>query len=142
MKSPQKSQSDARPARLWWHTQVNSWMNTIVWFRLDLRLGDNPALTTATKRKAGIVPVFIWAPDEEVPWPPGSASRWWLHQSLCSLDRRLRAAGSRLVIRHGPTLKTLQALVKETGARAVFWNRRYEPAVIARDAHVKNSLLS
>ena len=70
-------------------------------------------------------------------WPPGGASSWWLHQSLAALDAQLRAAGSRLVIRRGPTLEALRALAKETGAGAVFWNRRYEPAVIARDAKVK-----
>ena len=28
------------------------------------------------------MPVFIWSPEEEAPWSPGCASRWWLHQSL------------------------------------------------------------
>jgi len=113
---------------------------TIVWFRHDLRLADNPALASAEKRGGPVVPVFIWSPQEEGAWPPGGASRWWLHQSLAALDDRLRAAGSRLVIRRGPTLESLRTLVKETGADAVFWNRRYEPAVIARDAKVKEAL--
>jgi S-adenosylmethionine synthetase len=34
----------------------------------------------------------------------------------------------------------VRALAEETGAGAVFWNRRYEPAVIARDAQVKKAL--
>ena len=49
------------------------------------------------------------------------------------IDARLRERGARLVIRRGPVLATLHTLVKETGATAVFWNRRYEPAVTARD---------
>jgi len=113
---------------------------SIHWFRLDLRLADNPALAAAVARGGPVVPVFIWSPEEEAPWPPGGASRWWLHQSLASLEASLRAVGSRLVIRHGPALETLDALAKETGATAVFWNRRYEPAVIARDAKVKEAL--
>ena len=44
------------------------------------------------------------------------------------------------MIRRGPALETLRALAKETGADAVFWNRRYEPAIIARDAKVKEAL--
>ena len=115
---------------------------SLVWFRCDLRLTDNPALAAAVKRGGPVVPVFIWSPDEEGTWSPGGASRWWLHQSLAALDARLRAGGSRLVIRRGPTLDTLRALLKETGAAAVFWNRRYEPVVIARDAKVKESLVS
>ena len=37
----------------------------LVWFRLDLRLADNPALAAATASHKQIVPVFIWAPEEE-----------------------------------------------------------------------------
>jgi deoxyribodipyrimidine photo-lyase len=115
-------------------------MTSLVWFRLDLRLADNPALAAAVKRGGEVVPVFVWSRDEESPWPPGSASKWWLHQSLAALDTSLRAAGSRIIIRRGPTLETLRAIAKETGADAVFWNRRYEPATIARDAVVKEAL--
>jgi len=114
--------------------------STIVWFRLDLRLTDNPALDAATKRGGPVMPVFIYAPDEEKPWPAGAASRCWLHQSLATLDQRLREIGSRLTVRSGPTLDTLQSLIKEIGADAVFWNRRYEPAVISRDTQLKETL--
>jgi deoxyribodipyrimidine photo-lyase len=111
----------------------------IVWFRLDLRLADNPALHAAIQRST-VIPVFIHAPEEEAPWSPGGATKWWLHQSLRVLDASLRERGSRLILRRGAALETLRALLRETGAGAVFWNRRYEPAVIARDARVKESL--
>lgn len=88
---------------------------SIHWFRLDLRLADNPALRAAIERGGPVVPVFIWSPEEEAPWPPGEASRWWLHQSLRALETQLRAAGSRLVIRRGPAFETLWALLKEAG---------------------------
>ena len=115
-------------------------MKSILWFRLDLRLADNPALEAAVGRGGAILPVFIWSPDEEGEWPPGAASRWWLHQSLAALDGELRARGSRLVIRRGPTVKALRALVRETNAKVVFWNRRYEPAIVARDGMVGEAL--
>ena len=113
---------------------------SIVWFRIDLRLADNPALQTAIDRGSAIVPVFIHAPEEEAPWSPGGASRWWLHQSLEALAADLLKAGSRLVVRQGSSLATLRSLVKETGASAIFWNRRYEPAVIAHDQKIKDAL--
>jgi deoxyribodipyrimidine photo-lyase len=113
---------------------------TIHWFRLDLRRADNPALNAAVKSGGAVVPVFIWSPEEEAPWPPGGASNWWLHQSLAALDAQLRATGSRLVIRRGGALAELRQLAKETGATGVFWNRRYEPACIARDKVVKEAL--
>jgi deoxyribodipyrimidine photo-lyase len=112
-------------------------VTSLVWFRLDLRLTDNPALAVAAKL-GEVVPVFIWAPEEEGNWPPGAASRWWLHHSLAALAKGLGG----LVIRRGPSLDALRQLVKETGATAVFWNRRYEPALIARDTRVKQALLS
>ncbi|MFM9195823.1 MAG: cryptochrome/photolyase family protein, partial [Planctomycetia bacterium] len=112
---------------------------TLVWFRNDLRLDDNPALAAAAAR-GGVVPVFIWAPEEEKPWEPGSASRWWLHQSLGKLSARLEKAGAALVIRRGPSLDTLRSLAREYSATHVVWNRRYEPAVIKRDTAIKKAL--
>lgn len=114
---------------------------SLVWFRLDLRVADNPALAAASQRGA-VVPVFIYAPEEESPWAPGGASLWWWHQSLAAHDAALRERGARLIIRRGPMLGSLQALVKETGATAVFWNRRYEPPVTARDTLIKSTLRS
>ena len=113
---------------------------TLVWFRLDLRVTDNPALTAALERGEAVVPVFIWAPEEEGGWAPGAASRWWLHRSLEALGAELRTQGSRLILRRGPALETLRALVKETGATTVFWNRRYEPVIAARDAGLEEAL--
>jgi deoxyribodipyrimidine photo-lyase len=114
---------------------------TIVWFRQDLRLADNPALRAACERGAPVIPLYIWAPEEEGDWPPGGASRFWLHHSLYSLDESLRRLGSRLVIRHGPTLPTLFDLIRGTGADGVFWNRRYEPPIVERDTRLKHSLM-
>ena len=112
----------------------------LVWFRRDLRLSDNPALAAACERHARVIPVFIWSPDEEAPWQPGGASRWWLHHSLAALQKNLTARGSPLVIRAGDSLNELRKLIQETGATAVYWNRLYEPAVIAGDKQIKESL--
>jgi deoxyribodipyrimidine photo-lyase len=112
----------------------------LAWFRRDLRLADQPALAAALSEAETVIPVYIHSPDDEGDWAPGAASRWWLHHSLAALDADLHARGSRLVIRRGPALEALRALAVETGAEAVFWNRLYEPAVIARDKAVKHAL--
>jgi deoxyribodipyrimidine photo-lyase len=112
----------------------------LVWFRHDLRLADNPALAAAAQRGGPVLPVFIWAPEEDGPWPPGAASRWWLHQSLAALDTSLRQARSRLILRRGPTRTALESLLRQTGATAVLWNRRYEPASIQRDTALRQAL--
>ncbi len=113
---------------------------TLLWFRLDLRVTDNPALLAVLGQGGPVIPVFIWSPDEEGQWQPGAASRWWLHQSLTQLDALLRERGSRLIVRRGPTLETIRELLVESGAVGVYWNRRYEPAVIDRDRRVKAAL--
>ena len=112
----------------------------IVWLRQDLRLADNPALQAACRRGGPVVPVFVWAPEEEGAWPPGGASHWWLHQSLARLAWEFRSAGTELVMRRGASLAELLRVAKATGAGAVCWNRRYEPAVMARDLKVENAL--
>jgi deoxyribodipyrimidine photo-lyase len=116
-------------------------VTTIVWLRSDLRLADNPALAAAAAR-GPVMPVYVWAPDEEGDWPPGAASQWWLHHSPAALDTALRRHRSRLVIRRGPALQTLRDVAAEVGADAVVWNRRYEPAAVDRDSTVKRELPS
>ncbi|MCU0231059.1 MAG: DNA photolyase family protein [Acidobacteria bacterium] len=114
----------------------------VVWFRQDLRLADNPALEAACRAAAGgasVVPVFVWSPEEEGAWPPGAASRWWLHHSLTALDAALRRRGSRLLVRRGPIVPTLLELARDCGASALHWNRRYEPAGRAQGEALKRA---
>ncbi|KRG70609.1 cryptochrome/photolyase family protein [Pseudoxanthomonas dokdonensis] len=112
----------------------------LVWFRNDLRLDDHPALRAALEAGYTPVPVYIHAPGEEAPWQPGQASERWRQRSLQALDLDLRQRGAQLCLRHGPSLPALLSLLQQTGAEAVFWNRRYEPAVQARDARIKQAL--
>jgi deoxyribodipyrimidine photo-lyase len=95
---------------------------TIVWLRDDLRLADNPALTAAAERGEPVVLVYVL--DEVSPGirSLGAASRWWLHHSLAALAE---AVGGSLVLRRGAAEDVIPALVAETDAGAVYWNRRY-----------------
>ena len=113
----------------------------IVWFRRDLRLDDNLAVIAAMESQRPIVPVFIWEPDEGGGASRGSASRVWLHDSLRALRGDLRKQGSELVIRKGVSGEELGRLVTETGAAAVYWNRRYEPGIVRRDSAIREELL-
>ena len=113
---------------------------SILWFRRDLRLTDNPALADALATSSTVIPVYVHDPQAEGPWAAGAASRWWLAHSLRALAGQLEGLGSRLVIRRGAALETLTALASETGAASVHWNRLYEPAIVARDKQVKHGL--
>jgi deoxyribodipyrimidine photo-lyase len=113
---------------------------SLVWFRLDLRLRDNPALAAAVARGAPLLPVWVLDEEEGGRWSPGAASRWWLHHSLAALRDSLNGRGLPMILRRGRAAEVIPALVAETGAGAVYWNRRYEPEVIARDSRLKEQL--
>lgn len=112
----------------------------ILWFRQDLRLEDNAALAAALARGGDIVPVYIHDEAGEGRWAPGGATKWWLHHSLAALQEELRRRGTDLVLAGGDSGRELRRLVAATGAGAVYWNRRYEPAARARDAKLKSGL--
>jgi deoxyribodipyrimidine photo-lyase len=113
---------------------------TIVWFRQDLRLRDNPALHAAAAAGGAVIPVYIWSPEDEGEWAPGAASRWWLHHSLEALAKDLEKRGSRLILARGQALGVLKKLAGATGATAVHWNRRYEPAAVKCSGEVSTGL--
>lgn len=116
--------------------------STIVWFRRDLRLDDNPALKEASRSGTAVVPVFIWAPEEEGQFQQGRMSRWWLKQSLIQLAQSLGSLGSPLIIcKSSSSLHALMDLVIHTKASQVFFNNLYDPISLVRDHRVKQGLL-
>ncbi len=112
----------------------------LLWFRRDLRLRDNPALSAAANEADRVVCVFIHDPSSEEPWAPGEASDWWLHHSLASLQEQLAKHDQKLIFRAGESLSELRSLAKSVKADAVYWNRIYEPAAIERDTKIKKAL--
>ncbi|WP_159500694.1 deoxyribodipyrimidine photo-lyase [Microbacterium sp. 18062] len=113
---------------------------SIVWFRDDLRLADNPALRAAVDRGEPVVGLYVL--DERSPGirALGGAARWWLHHSLASLADRLRERGGVLVLRRGPAAEVVTAMAADAGAGAVFWNRRYGDGEREIDAGLKSRL--
>ena len=112
----------------------------LVLFRHDLRLADNRALDAAVQSRKPVVPVFILDEDSKGVRPIGGARRWWLRHSLTALARDLADKGARLLFRRGHTDAIVDALIAETGADRVVWNRRYDPAGAAIDAALKERL--
>ncbi|WP_109209137.1 MULTISPECIES: deoxyribodipyrimidine photo-lyase [Microbacterium] len=113
---------------------------SIVWFRDDLRLADNPALRAAIDRGEPVIALYVL--DEESPGirPIGGAARWWLHHSLVSLGERLEERGAALVLRRGPADRVVREMVTDAAAGAVFWNRRYGGPEREIDAGLKAAL--
>ena len=107
---------------------------TIVWFRQDLRLTDNPALIAAAKDRQKILPLYILDDENSGQWKMGAASRWWLHNSLSDLNRRI---DGHLCLAKGDALSVLEVILRQKKVSAVYWNRCYEPWCIKRDTKIK-----
>ncbi|XP_021721917.1 cryptochrome-1-like [Chenopodium quinoa] len=119
---------------------MGSSSKTIVWFRRDLRIEDNPALAAAA-RDGSVLPVYIWCPKEEGQFYPGRVSRWWLKESLIHLDQSLRSLGVELVlIKAESTLDAMLECINATGANKVVFNRLYDPVSLVRDHNIKQKL--
>ena len=106
---------------------------SLLWFRRDLRIADNPAFSAAARTKR-LLPLYIL--DETA----GGASRWWLHHSLAGLQHSLARRGLALVLKRGDPAEILPRLVREHGLDAVLWNRVYEPARAHEDATLEAAL--
>ena len=109
----------------------------LLWFRRDLRLSDNPMLDEAARCGRPAIPVFVR--DEVVRTAP-AAPRWRWGLGIAAFATALEGIGSKLVLRSGPAVEVLAELAHETGAGDVWWARHYDPAVVARDAEVEDSL--
>ncbi|KAL0846834.1 hypothetical protein Bca101_020080 [Brassica carinata] len=113
---------------------------SIVWFRRDLRVEDNPALAAAV-RAGPVIAVFVWAPEEEGHYQPGRVSRWWLKNSLAQLDSSLRSLGTCLITKRSTdSVASLLEIVKSTGASQIFFNHLYDPLSLVRDHRAKDAL--
>ncbi|KAL6970545.1 Cryptochrome-2 [Sarracenia purpurea var. burkii] len=120
---------------------MSSKSTTIVWFRRDLRVEDNPALANAA-RDGAVFPVYIWCPSEEGQFYPGRVSRWWLKQSLTHLGQSLRALGAELAfIKAQSTLAALLDCIRAIRATKVVYNHLYDPVSLVRDHDIKQKLV-
>ncbi len=107
--------------------------SSIMWFRQDLRLADNPALTHAIKQ-GEVLAVYIDDDTNPGDFEMGAVTKWWLHHSLKALDESL---DGKLNIYQGDPLETLKALVQQFGVTHLSWNRMYEAWAIERDKAIK-----
>ena len=107
------------------------------WFRADLRLSDNTALHAAVSGADVVVPVFIF--DRRILSAPdtGAPIVGFMIECLRSLQKNIDAAGGKLIFRHGIVEEEMEALLRETGAGALYFNRDYEPGSRKRDAAIE-----
>ena len=106
----------------------------IHWFRQDLRVSDNPALTLASKHKK-ILPIYILDDENAEEFKMGAASRWWLFHSLSILKKSL---GDNLSIYKGNPHNIIEDITNRFNISSIYWNRCYEPWRTYRDTKLKD----
>lgn len=121
-------------------------MTCLMWFRDDLRLHDNQALSRASEAasRAGssLVAVVLDEPAYPGTRPLGGATTWWRENSLYALAHDLADHGVELIRAAGDAREEIPRLAAELGATTVTWTRRYHGPLREVDASVKETLTS
>jgi deoxyribodipyrimidine photo-lyase len=105
-----------------------------VWFRRDLRLGDNPAWAAATSAHESVIAAFVIEPGLMA---SGSRLRRDLMlANLAALDADLSEQGGSLVVRSGPAAEAISAIVAESEATGLYLNADHTRFARRRDAAV------
>ncbi|MCA8956695.1 MAG: deoxyribodipyrimidine photo-lyase, partial [Planctomycetes bacterium] len=116
---------------------------TLVWFRADLRVADNPALHTAAKR-GPVVGLFLLAYEQwrEHDW--GHNRLRFLLDHLSALSHRLAELGIPLRVRtcdrFADAAQAVLRAARDEGCDAVYCNREYEWNERQRDRGVAELL--
>jgi len=110
------------------------------WFRNDLRLHDNSALTALVERAEAWLPVFVLDPRMLGNERSGGPRTRFLLDCLAALGSDLEKRGVPLLVRHGRPEEVLPKLLTETGARVLSFNRAVTPFGCERDAAVRRAV--
>jgi len=110
----------------------------IHWFREDLRLEDNPALSAASDEGVPILGLYIF--EEGSPFKVGQAQKIWLHYSLQSLEKSLKKLSIPLILEQGSPLEVWQKILKKFSPKKVTWNRSFEASSAQRDQKIRHLL--
>ena len=113
-------------------------MRGLVWFRRDLRIRDNPALSTACRECDEVVPLFVFDDALLNSRRFGSACVTFMLGCLRELSQNLKESGLHLIWRRGDQAEEVKRAVEEYGVSRIYWNRDYEPAALDRDRRVQD----
>ena len=113
----------------------------LVWFRRDLRDFDHAALYHALKAHTHVYCAFVFDTDILDALPDRADRRVeFIWESVRELQQALRSQGGDLIVLHACAKEAIPALAVKLKASAVYSNRDYEPAAVARDAEVAAKL--
>lgn len=111
-------------------------IKSIVWFRSDLRISDNPALFQAAEI-GKIFPVYIFDDSAPSEFKIGEFSKTYLYFSLKKLNESL---DNRLNFYIGDAETILFDIIKKHKIENIFWNEAFEPWQVEKDHSIKKKL--
>ncbi|MBN1950762.1 MAG: deoxyribodipyrimidine photo-lyase [Bacteroidales bacterium] len=114
---------------------------SVFWFRRDLRLEDNLALTQSLKGGSPVLPLFLFDTNIIDELPADDARISFIYRQLEKLNQQLSVFGSSLSIRKGDPLTIWRAILCDYELDGLYFNRDYEPYALERDRKV-TALLS
>lgn len=112
----------------------------LMWFRRDLRLADNVALSQALRQCEKVYCVFVFDTAILSSLPRDDRRVAFIDECVSGLQHDLRVAGGDLIVCHGDVEKEIPGLVQRLQINAVFANRDYEPRARTRDEAVTEIL--
>jgi deoxyribodipyrimidine photo-lyase len=112
----------------------------IVWFRRDLRLHDQQALTAACEECDEVIPLFVFDEPLLQSHKFGSGCVNFMLGCLGELASSLTDHGVPLQWYRGDQVEQIVQAARGWKADMVYWNRDYEPGTIDRDGLVQQRL--
>ncbi len=114
-------------------------MSNIIWFRNDLRLEHNLALSEAMLSSDSLEAVYIF--PEKNKFFVGEAAQWYLHQSLMHLEGRLLKLGITLNVFIGNAADIFSKYIEKNGKKTtIFCNKSFNPIQLEIDQDVTATL--
>jgi deoxyribodipyrimidine photo-lyase len=112
--------------------------NSIMWFRRDLRLEDNTALSAAIAESENVFPIFIFDRNILHHLPPDDRRVSFIWESLESMNECLAKKNAGTIhYTFGKPDETISQIISQNKINAVFCNHDYEPAAIQRDDRIR-----
>lgn len=119
-------------------------MPSIIWFREDLRIHDNTALTAACNQSDEVIAVYFITPKTWLSHDLSPTRVTFMLQGLALLQKNLASLNIPLLVFECPEFKNIANILTQVAdefkATHVFANKQYEINEIARDEQVDNAL--
>ena len=121
-------------------------METLVWFRSDLRIEDNPALRSAFETSKKIHAIFIFSNKQLIKHNEANIKIDFIIKNLFLLEKKLKKLNVPLTIIESDGFDNDVYLIKKfidkKNINKVFWNKQFGEDETNRDIQVKNYLES